>query len=53
MLIHDDFVSRSIEFYRSDPSVYEVPGTTRVFEELKRSGIWLRSTQALTAQSLK
>ena len=37
--IHDDFVSRSIAFYRDDPSVYEVPGTTRVFEVLKRSGI--------------
>jgi phosphonatase-like hydrolase len=37
--IHDDFVSRSIAFYRDDPSVYEVPGATRVFEALKRSGI--------------
>ena len=38
-LIHRDFVARSIEFYKSDPSVHEVPGTTRVFEKLKRSGI--------------
>jgi phosphonatase-like hydrolase len=37
--IHDDFVSRSIEFFRTDPSVYEVPGATRVFEALKKSGI--------------
>jgi phosphonatase-like hydrolase len=37
--IHDDFVSRSIAFYRDDPSVYEVPGATRVFDVLKRSGI--------------
>jgi phosphonatase-like hydrolase len=38
-LIHRDFVARSIEFYECNPSVYEVPGTTRVFETLKRSGI--------------
>jgi len=38
-LIHRDFVARSIAFYESDPSVHEVPGTTRVFETLKRSGI--------------
>jgi phosphonatase-like hydrolase len=37
--IHNDFVARSIDFYRRDPSVYEVPGTKRVFETLKRSGI--------------
>jgi phosphonatase-like hydrolase len=37
--IHDDFVSRSIAFYRDDPSVYEVPGAARVFEVLKRSGV--------------
>ena len=37
--IHEDFVSRSIAFYRDDPSVYEVPGATRVFDVLKRSGI--------------
>ena len=37
--IHNDFVARSIEFYRRDPSVYEVSGTTKVFEALKRSGI--------------
>lgn len=38
-LIHRDFVARSIAFYESDPSVHEVPGTMRVFEMLKRSGI--------------
>jgi phosphonatase-like hydrolase len=37
--IHDDFVRRSLAFYKDDPSVFEVPGTTRVFEVLKRSGI--------------
>jgi len=37
--IHDDFVSRSLDFYERDPSVYEVAGTTRVFETLKNSGI--------------
>jgi phosphonatase-like hydrolase len=37
--IHRDFVARSIEFYDGDPSVHEVPGTSRVFEMLKRSGI--------------
>jgi phosphonatase-like hydrolase len=37
--IHDDFVSRSLEFFRTDPSVYEVPGATQVFEALKKSGI--------------
>jgi phosphonatase-like hydrolase len=38
-LIHRDFVARSIEFYKSDSSVHEVPGTRQVFETLKRSGI--------------
>jgi phosphonatase-like hydrolase len=37
--IHQDFVSRSIAFYKDDPSVYEVPGATRVFAALKSSGI--------------
>lgn len=37
--IHDDFVRRSIEFFRNDPSVHEVPGATEVFESLKRSAI--------------
>jgi phosphonatase-like hydrolase len=38
-LIHRDFVARSIEFFDGDPSVHEIPGTSRVFETLKRSGI--------------
>jgi phosphonatase-like hydrolase len=37
--IHDDFVARSIEFYKHDPSVYEVPGAMRVFKALQRAGI--------------
>ena len=37
--IHDDFVLRSIEFFRADPSVHEVRGATRVFETLKKCGI--------------
>ena len=37
--IHDDFVSRSIEFFENDPSVYEVPGATRVFDALQNSAI--------------
>jgi phosphonatase-like hydrolase len=37
--VHRDFVARSTKFYRSDPSVHEVPGTTRVFEILKKAGI--------------
>ena len=48
-----DFVARSIEFYRSDPSVHEVPGTTRVFERSNGRAFGLRSTQASIAQSLK
>jgi phosphonatase-like hydrolase len=37
--IHRDFVTRSVAFYKGDPSVYEVAGTTRVFQTLKSSGI--------------
>ena len=37
--IHRDFVARSIAFYRNDPTVHEIPGATRVFERLKRTGI--------------
>jgi phosphonatase-like hydrolase len=37
--IHDDFVSRSIEFFRNDPSVHEVRYATRVFQSLKKSAI--------------
>jgi phosphonatase-like hydrolase len=37
--IHRDFVARSIAFYRTDPSVREIAGATRVFETLKDAGI--------------
>ncbi len=37
--IHRDFVARSLAFYRTDPSVREIPSTTRVFERLQRAGI--------------
>jgi phosphonatase-like hydrolase len=37
--IYDDFVSRSIAFFKQDPSVYEVRGTTRVFKALKSLNI--------------
>ena len=37
--IHRDFVARSIAFYQHDPSVYEIEGTTRVFQTLQRAGI--------------
>jgi phosphonatase-like hydrolase len=37
--IHADFVSRSLAFYRTDPSVREVAGASGVFHALKRAGI--------------
>jgi phosphonatase-like hydrolase len=37
--IHRDFVTRSIAFYQHDPSVYEVPGTSRVFRTLSKAGV--------------
>ena len=37
--IHDDFVSRSIRFYATDPSVREVAGAERTFRALKEAGI--------------
>ncbi len=37
--IHHDFVARSMAFYRTDPSVREITGATRVFEQLQRAGI--------------
>jgi phosphonatase-like hydrolase len=37
--IHDDFVARSIEFFKNDRSVYEVGEATRVFEVLQKSAI--------------
>lgn len=38
-LIHDDFVARSIDYYRHNEMVREVPGATSVFQALKRAGI--------------
>jgi phosphonatase-like hydrolase len=37
--IHEDFVGRMIRFYQSDPSVYEVPGTSEVFGRLRQADI--------------
>jgi phosphonatase-like hydrolase len=37
--IHRDFVARSIAFYQHDPSVYEIEGTTRVFQTLRNAGV--------------
>ncbi len=37
--IHRDFVARSIAFYRTDPSVREVEGASKVFDLLRRSGV--------------
>jgi phosphonatase-like hydrolase len=37
--IHEDFVERMIEFYRSDPSVGEMPGASETFRWLKLRGI--------------
>jgi phosphonatase-like hydrolase len=37
--IHEDFVERMIEFYRGDPSVGEVPGTSETFRRLRQAGV--------------
>jgi len=37
--IHADFVSRMVKFYRDDPSVREVPGSTALFAKLKAAGV--------------
>ncbi len=37
--IHEDFVERMIAFYRTDPSVSEMPGTSTTFRQLKEHGI--------------
>jgi phosphonatase-like hydrolase len=37
--IHEDFVARSVRFYREDPSVYEVEGAGRTFARLQAAGI--------------
>lgn len=37
--IHEDFVRRMVHFYETDPSVYEIAGTSEVFADLNRAGI--------------
>ncbi|MCI0523809.1 MAG: phosphonatase-like hydrolase [Acidobacteria bacterium] len=37
--IHEDFVERMIEFYRSDPSVGETPGASETFRRLRQAGV--------------
>jgi len=37
--IHEDFVERMMEFYRTDPSVGEMPGASETFRWLKLRGI--------------
>jgi phosphonatase-like hydrolase len=37
--IHRDFVARTVEFYETDPSVFEVPGAANVFRALRAAGI--------------
>ena len=37
--IHDKFVGKMCHFYQTDPSVGEIPGASKVFEELRRAGI--------------
>lgn len=38
-VIHDRFVERMIDFYRTDPSVREIPGATDMFRLLREAGI--------------
>jgi phosphonatase-like hydrolase len=37
--IHADFVARMYRFYRTDPSVHEIPSTTEAFQQLKQANI--------------
>jgi phosphonatase-like hydrolase len=37
--IHDDFVRRMLDHYKSDPTVREVPGTAATFAALRTAGI--------------
>ncbi|MGE3312143.1 MAG: HAD hydrolase-like protein [Limisphaerales bacterium] len=37
--IHDDFVRRMIEFYRTQPAVAEMPGATELLKHLKEAGV--------------
>ncbi|HEU0175853.1 MAG TPA: phosphonatase-like hydrolase, partial [Blastocatellia bacterium] len=37
--IHEDFVERMIEFYRSNPEVGEMPGASETFRRLRQAGV--------------
>jgi phosphonatase-like hydrolase len=37
--IHDAFLRRMIDFYKTDPDVAEIPGASAVFKTLKKAGI--------------
>jgi phosphonatase-like hydrolase len=37
--IHEDFVRRMIKFYKTDPAVHEIAGTTATFTRLHEAGI--------------
>lgn len=37
--IHDDFVNRMIDFYRTDPSVHEIAGAGETFRRLHAGGV--------------
>jgi phosphonatase-like hydrolase len=37
--IHADFVARMLDYYRTDPAVTEVPGISRLFADLRKSGV--------------
>jgi phosphonatase-like hydrolase len=37
--IHEDFVERMVKFYRSDPSVGEMPGASDTFRLLRQAGV--------------
>jgi phosphonatase-like hydrolase len=37
--IHADFVARMLDYYRTDPAVAQVPGVSRLFADLRKSGV--------------
>jgi phosphonatase-like hydrolase len=37
--IHTDFITRMIRFYRTDPSVHEIAGSSDVFRRLRAAGV--------------
>lgn len=37
--LHEDFRARMIAFYRTDASVYEIPGASATFERLREAGV--------------